>query len=399
MAACADLLACEQANRIWGRTLYAAAPHDFFEAPGKCSNGCKKGEWYAPCADAFAESSSCTSRELLVFTHLPKAGGTSLAKSLRAELSKSQRGVCHLYWNGEGRAGFCRDVRRWVGQRNVRYAPPLPVAPRAAHNGSLASALPFAHCHLLVAQHMDASLVHMIRDAHPTLRVRPLLLVREPTARFFAEHAYKKHCLWRQQGLPAPPQGWAISTEARIAQLRRRPPVQRAELARFLGGDSWASCTPRRDDDGGWLADELRGGKIAVEYEWVGVLEMLPQSVRLLRHVLGWQNDFRIDHANSLCVAVPDDERPTAAQRAEVAELLADDIKLYTQLRERFEQQYHAAFGESAAAVSAANSDLARSPADARPRFSLPSSSKPSPDSALGGGAGRLDGWLNSLVG
>ena len=59
MAACADLLACEQANRIWGRTLYAAAPHDFFEAPGKCQSGCKKGEWYAPCADAFAESSSC----------------------------------------------------------------------------------------------------------------------------------------------------------------------------------------------------------------------------------------------------------------------------------------------------------------------------------------------------
>ena len=108
MAACADLLACESANRGWGRTLYAAAPHDFFEAPGKCQSGCKKGEGYAPCADAFAESSSCTSRELLVFTHLPKAGGTSLAKSLRAELSKSQRGVCHLYWNGEGRAGFCR---------------------------------------------------------------------------------------------------------------------------------------------------------------------------------------------------------------------------------------------------------------------------------------------------
>ena len=104
----------------------------------------------------------------------------ALAKSLRAELSKSQRGVCHLYWNGEGRAGFCRDVRRWVGQRNVRYAPPLPVA-HAGHNGSLASALPL-RCHLLVAQHMDASLVHMIRDAHPTLRVRPLLLVREPTA-------------------------------------------------------------------------------------------------------------------------------------------------------------------------------------------------------------------------
>ena len=130
---------------------------------------------------------------------------------------------------------------------------------------------------------------------------------------------------------------------------------------------------------------------------------MLPQSVRLLRHVLGWQRDFRIDHANSLCVAVPDDEQPTAAQRAEVAELLADDIKLYTQLRARFEQQYHAAFGESAAAVSAASADLARSPADARPRFSLPpvvpSSSKPSPDSALGGVDGRLDGWLNRWLG
>ena len=303
--------------------------------------------------------------------------------------------MCHLFWNGEGRAGFCRDVRRWVGQRNVRYAPPLPVA-HAGHNGSLASALPFAHCHLLVAQHMDASLVHMIRDAHPTLRVRPLLLVREPTARFFAEHAYKKHCLWRQQGLPAPPQGWAISTEARIAQLRRRPPVQRAELARFLGGDSWASCTPRRDDDGGWLADELRGGKIAVEYEWVGVLEMLPQSVRLLRHV--WAGSGILGSTTPTRSASPCPTMSADGGAAGgVAKLLADDIKLYTQLKERFEQQYHAAFGESASAVSAASADLARSPADARPRFSLPSSS--SEPGFRASGAGRLGGWLHSWLG
>ena len=82
-------------------------------------------------------------------------------------------------------------------------------------------------------------------------------------------------------------------------------------------------------------ADELRGGKIAVEYEWVGVLEMLPQSVRLLRHVLGWQRDFRIDHANSLCVAVPDDERPTAAQVEEHFREAAEGGKVSVRLLER----------------------------------------------------------------
>ena len=124
------------------------------------------------------------------------------------------------------------------------------------------------------------------------------------------------------------------------------------------------------------------------------------QNVRLLRKLAAEVRESQ-RKLHELVSAVPQlMPGVSVAQKEElfqqVAELLADDIKLYTQLKERFEQQYHAAFGESAAAVSAANAARSRAPLTPA-QFSLPSSSSRSPDSARGGVAERLDGWLHSF--
>ena len=96
----------------------------------------------------------------------------------------------------------CRGVRRWIRRRGVWHAPPLPYGPGAAGaNASLRSAVPLAHCGLLWAQHGDASLLELARAAHPQRRVLGVAVVRRPTSLFFSEFVYKKHCLWRQQGV------------------------------------------------------------------------------------------------------------------------------------------------------------------------------------------------------
>jgi len=50
---------------------------------------------------------------------------------------------------------------------------------------------------------MDSSLVRLLEDASPQRPLAPVTIVRHPVDHFFSEFVYKKHCLWRQQGLRA----------------------------------------------------------------------------------------------------------------------------------------------------------------------------------------------------
>lgn len=181
------LLQCERQGHVWGGTLFAAAPTDGFVFPGKCASGCAAGEWYAPCLEAHSEAAKCTSlpRELVILTHLPKAGGSSLGEALmRAHTGANRLGACRLLWNGRSRRTVCRGIREWIGRRGVSRAPPLPfgslrsAAPIA--NASLETALAFRRCSFLWTQHMDFSIVELIQQLHPGILVRPIIVLRNP---------------------------------------------------------------------------------------------------------------------------------------------------------------------------------------------------------------------------
>ena len=222
------------------------------------------GTWGSPCVKVYpAAVSACDrvaqarhGRTILVFTHLPKAGGSTLGAHLTASLQKrSPLATCHLLWNGRDRRSTCARIRSWLGRRRAaRMAPPLPtVATTAASNrwnASLVGGFPFRHCQLLWAQHADFSLVAAIRARHTQLVVRPLAFVRHPVQLFFAEYLYKRHCLWRQQGLSAPDALTSASLEEHIARLRRSP-GQRTLLTRFFAGASWCSCPGGNTNFGG----------------------------------------------------------------------------------------------------------------------------------------------------
>ena len=67
-------------------------------------------------------------------------------------------------------------------------------------------------------------------------------------------------------------------------------------------------------------------------YSLIAVLERRNASERLLRQLLGWP-ELSIDHHNPRCVGViPPEDRPTEQQRAEVAELLREEVKFYREL-------------------------------------------------------------------
>ncbi len=231
-------------------------------------------------------------------------------------------------------------------------------------NASLTSGVALSRCSVLWAQHADFSLVRMLRT-HAALgarRVVPIVLVRHPTSLFFSEFLYKRHCYWRQLGLPAPPPGTPRTLAQAIARLRAQP-GQRTLLSRFLAGNSWCSCadsadgaTPPRD------GAALRRAALAnaASYELVGVLERYNLTLQLLRHALGAgagsaelaaapigrgaNGPNGVANAIDTCVGkgvtIPRSHRPTAAQRAEVAALLREDIELYERLDRRLLRRY-----------------------------------------------------------
>lgn len=357
-----ELIACEQHGNVWKDTLMAAASHDGFRYPGKCSSGCQAGEWYAPCVEAYPRGQCARPRRLLVFTHMPKAGGSSFGEMLEAGLAQhSPLAPCHFFWNGRGQRPVCNALRTWLSRSSVQTAPPLPSrrgsgnTTAAAADASLASAVPFRHCGLLWAQHADFSIVEQIRRSRPQAKVHALLVIRHPVERFFSEFRYKKHCLWRQMGLPAPPSD-LHSLGDHISRLRASAGL-RSQLLRFLAGASWCSCPPpgARSPAESALANHSLLHAIAAanarSYRFIGVMEMMPQSLRLLRAILGWSarrhepvksNEF------SACKGithVPVSDQPSAQQHAEVEQLLATDTSFYLELVARFRSLYEQRFG------------------------------------------------------
>ena len=406
------LVACEERGLAWQQApsprrhrkevpplLMAAAPRDGFVWPGKCAAGCTTGEWFAPCAEAHgaARCKEETDAPLVIFTHMPKCGGTSLGQALvAAHQAQSQLSACHLRWNGHAATHSCGAVRRWLRRRGVWHAPPLPFgASGAAANVSLASGAPSRHCGLLWAQHMDASLLSLARAAHPQRRVLAVLVVSRPAKLFFREFRYKKHCLWRQQGLAADDAAYARrelpagrSLAAQIEALRRSP-TRRTMLLRFLAGSSWCSCSPYRgllrgalpsggnvttasaaadnaaanaaanansslDGRGSLRSTETigqvddsrdlerlrrRARRGARQYAVIGVLERPAETELLLRDALGWPH-LRLEHHNPSCVGKsPREDEPTAEQQAEVAMLLREEQLVYDEIVRRFERQ------------------------------------------------------------
>ena len=174
---CAQLVDCERAGRMWEGRLMAAAAD---------------GHWTVPCTEAYpAAAAACARavairtalrtrlrRQLVVFTHLPKAGGSSFGHWLSdAMRARSPLEACHVLWNGREAPAVCERVRTWLARkpRSLALAPPLPLSRDASldsHNATLASAVPFRHCSLLWAQHVDYSIVEAIEAAQPRVQVR-----------------------------------------------------------------------------------------------------------------------------------------------------------------------------------------------------------------------------------
>ena len=374
--ACTELVACERAGRVWRDTLVS------FDV--------QSGRWGAPCVDVYGPD-ACTGRRdpLLLLTHLPKAGGSGLGAALGSVSSKtgSPLEACHLLWNGLDRASVCTALRSWVRRRSIRQSPPLPHGAQLAArsgmsaNASLVSSVPFRHCASLWAQHVDFSVVELVRSAHPHLAVRPVMLVRHPVSLFFSEFLYKRHCLWRQQGLRAPDAASALSLSEHITRLRKSPD-RRLLLTHFLAGSSWCSCSPDRNVRRALPAATLRARALAnaATYWFIGTVERAAPSMRLLGRLLGLEGAHSSLHTRShagfaaslsrsrlesargegtaglagwaanrtnalgQCVdssSLPPADRPSVAQRAEVTALLAEDISLYMELDSRLSRQLH----------------------------------------------------------
>lgn len=185
-----SLIACQKQGNAWEGKLYASAPYDQFVSSGKCLHGCAKGEWYSTCSEVHREAAACVtpSRQLIVLTHLPKAGGSSLGEFLKTAFEHVENGhagaACRFFWNGKSTSSVCRGLREWILNRKGHEVPLLPFGkPGSAApigDGSLESALPFRNCAFLWAQHMDFSLVEQIRVAFPAMRVRPITVIRHP---------------------------------------------------------------------------------------------------------------------------------------------------------------------------------------------------------------------------
>jgi hypothetical protein len=207
---------------------------------------------------------------------------------------------------------------------------------------------------------VDFSLIEHIRAAHPRRTVRAIMFVRHPVSLFFSEFLYKKHCLWRQQGRRAPDGRSRVSLVRHIARLRAQA-ERRLPLTLFLAGASWCSCADDRSARSALPSATLRRRALvnAATYAVIGTLELIGPSMRLLSHLLGGSgfNAYAAGralaagehqrHVNALAQCVPDaalpaDDLPTAAQRAEVAELLAEDTRLYEALDRRLRQRLEA---------------------------------------------------------
>lgn len=257
--------------------------------------------------------------------------------------------ACHLYWNGVDRKETCRAVSSWIQQRSVRQAPPSTLRARDGANASLRSGVPFQHCALVWAQHMDYSFVERIRAIYPQRKVRGLTLLRHPVQLFFAEFLYKKHCLWRQQGRGAPEKGSAISLMQHIDRLRKSG-ERRTLLTHFLAGASWCSCAPERAARRKLPIEALRQRALAnaAEYAMIGTLERLGPSMRLLHTLLGTARN-RSTHTNDAnenalehCIRreeLPVVDFPTRAQHALVTALMATDVSLYKEIDRRLKQR------------------------------------------------------------
>ena len=114
---------------------------------------------------------------LVVFTHLPKAGGSMLGPLLRAHQGGSTLEACHLLWNGNDREYVCSALHSWVSRRNSN------VQNNVLHhsaNANLTPAVAFQRCATLWAQHVDFSVIELVRHHHPQLHVRPIMMVRHP---------------------------------------------------------------------------------------------------------------------------------------------------------------------------------------------------------------------------
>lgn len=331
MESCRSLVACLNEGRNWRGTLVDVRAD---------------GRWGDPCSSG-KDSDACGpyGRELVVFTHFPKAGGSAVGEKLAAALSAaSPLAACHLLWNGLDRESTCTSIKTWVGRRTLRLAPTLPYGIAARNsNSSLVSAVPFRLCKLLWAQHLDFSLIAQIKSQHPSLIIRPVMFVRHPVDLFFSEYLYKRHCLWRQQGKSEPDLSSNRTLSQHIAQLRNSR-ERRMQLTWFLAGASWCSCAPSLHVHRARPTRELQtlARRNAANYLLIGTVERLDASMQLLSRLLGVSlvlpsKGGATARKNALdgCVSVrelPSGDTPSDQQRSVVSKLRQEDIDLYNEL-------------------------------------------------------------------
>ena len=238
------------------------------------------GHWHAPCVDVHGQSAvrACASFSgtLVVFTHLAKAGGSTMGAALSAAIrAQSPLETCHVYWNGLGREAVCPKLRAWVRHGMIRQAPTLP----HGGNATLASSVPFRHCSLIWLQHIDYSLVETIRRAHP--RLYACSLSNEPTRSLQHSHSTNacKCVLFCQarppSGTGAPPGGpllFRVPLQKALPMEAARPSCSRSQQRdQLTGGDRAPSCQRYSSH----IAAALPGGQLVVSRKWPDLSDRL----------------------------------------------------------------------------------------------------------------------------
>jgi len=296
---------------------------------------------------------------LIYYMHVPKAGGTSLMTLFNTLLPSSSvcsmvngwgmhpDPTCASWLNGStvnvssGRGfHFWMDPLQW-------YSHPLLLKDRLYKEQQLSLQMqPLSQCTLLEGAHYSISVAYALRDLQPQLHVRLFTLVRHPVEQALSQYNFMRYC---QGALPNPvffPDLWVLDNSTRIHEWFAVHLSKRYEdiwsvfrLTSYFDGTSRAACGsyffPSSHSS---LPAAIRASE---EFEFIGILEDIPNSMKLLQKALGLAKIPSFPQKNvaskqTECAEPVREDTPTERVKALIADHLSRDVVFYEFLLQRF---------------------------------------------------------------
>jgi len=186
---------------------------------------------------------------------------------------------------------------------------------------------PLCQCRMIIGMHLDYTFVHQAKVYYPSTAIRALAMVRHPIKRLASEMAFLQKCV-EFPSLLTYSNKWNLTT---LLQLHSSSVVLQSS---FFAGDSPFTCGTRHSFESAHYDKALSNAR---NFAFIGVLERLSDSMRLLSHVLGWQHE-RVLPRTHACHNEDLNSVPSAVFDT-IAGKYPLEIKFYENLVNLFEQQ------------------------------------------------------------